>query len=98
MIETQKLSFAYRADDNAQENVLKEINLKIDKGSFTAVLGRNGSGKSTLAKHFNAILLPSGGKVYVNGMDTSDGKNTFRIRQSAGMVFQNPDNQFYRRI
>ena len=93
MIETQKLSFAYRADDNARENVLKEINLKIDKGSFTAVLGRNGSGKSTLAKHFNAILLPSGGKVYVNGMDTSDGKNTFRIRQSAGMVFQNPDNQ-----
>ena len=93
MIETQNLSFAYRADDGVRENVLKEVNLKIEKGSFVAVLGRNGSGKSTLAKHFNAILLPSGGKVYVNGMDTADADNTFRIRRAAGMVFQNPDNQ-----
>ena len=75
------------------KNVLKDINIEIEKGSFTAVLGHNGSGKSTLAKHFNAILLPSGGKVYVKGMDTADENNIFNIRQSAGMVFQNPDNQ-----
>ena len=76
-----------------EEKVLKDINIEIEKGSFTAVLGHNGSGKSTLAKHFNAILLPSGGKVYVKGMDTADENNIFNIRQSAGMVFQNPDNQ-----
>lgn len=96
MIETQNLSFEYRDEGNetvTEEKVLKDIDLKIEKGSFTAILGHNGSGKSTLAKHFNAILLPTGGKVYVNGMDTSEKKNTFQIRQTAGMVFQNPDNQ-----
>lgn len=98
MIETKNLSFVYREEDMEsgevkEEEVLKDINIKIEKGSFTAVLGHNGSGKSTLAKHFNAILLPSGGKVYVKGMDTSDENNVFNIRQSAGMVFQNPDNQ-----
>jgi energy-coupling factor transport system ATP-binding protein len=95
MIETKNLSFIYREEDMEsgeikEEKVLKDINIEIEKGSFTAVLGHNGSGKSTLAKHFNAILLPSGGKVYVKGMDTADENN---IRQSAGMVFQNPDNQ-----
>lgn len=98
MIETKNLSFIYREEDMEnntvrEEKVLKELNLIIEKGSFTAVLGHNGSGKSTLAKHFNAILLPSGGKVYVKGMDTSDESKIFSIRQSAGMVFQNPDNQ-----
>ena len=98
MIETKNLSFIYREDDMEsgeikEEKVLKDINIEIEKGSFTAVLGHNGSGKSTLAKHFNAILLPSGGKVYVKGMDTADENNIFNIRQSAGMVFQNPDNQ-----
>lgn len=90
MIKTEKLVFSY---DDSEENVLKDISLTIKKGSFTAVLGHNGSGKSTLAKTFNAILLPSGGCVYVNGMNTSDEKNLMSIRRSAGMVFQNPDNQ-----
>ena len=98
MIETKNLSFIYREEDMEsgeikEEKVLKDINIEIEKGSFTAVLGHNGSGKSTLAKHFNAILLPSGGMVYVKGMDTADENNIFNIRQSAGMVFQNPDNQ-----
>lgn len=98
MIETKNLSFIYREEDMEsgeikEEKVLKDINIEIKKGSFTAVLGHNGSGKSTLAKHFNAILLPSGGKVYVKGMYTADENNIFNIRQSAGMVFQNPDNQ-----
>lgn len=98
MIETKNLSFIYREEDMEsgeikEEKVLKDINIEIEKGSFIAVLGHNGSGKSTLAKHFNAILLPSGGKVYVKGMDTADENNIFNIRQSAGMVFQNPDNQ-----
>ena len=98
MIETKNLSFIYREEDMEsgeikEEKVLKDINIEIEKGSFTAVLGHNGSGKSTLAKHFNAILLPSGCKVYVKGMDTADENNIFNIRQSAGMVFQNPDNQ-----
>lgn len=98
MIETKNLSFIYREEDMEsgeikEEKVLKDINIEIKKGSFTAVLGHNGSGKSTLAKHFNAILLSSGGKVYVKGMDTADENNIFNIRQSAGMVFQNPDNQ-----
>lgn len=98
MIETKNLSFIYREEDMEsgevkEEKVFNDINIEIEKGSFTAVLGHNGSGKSTLAKHFNAILLPSGGKVYVKGMDTTDENNIFNIRQSAGMVFQNPDNQ-----
>lgn len=98
MIQAKNLTFVYRDEDTEsgttkEETVLKGLDLKIEKGTFTAVLGHNGSGKSTLAKHFNAILLPSGGKVYVKGMDTSEEKNVFDIRQSAGMVFQNPDNQ-----
>ena len=98
MIETKNLSFIYREEDMEsgeikEEKVLKDINIEIEKGSFTAVIGQTGSGKSTLAKHFNAILLPSGGKVYVKGMDTADENNIFNIRQSAGMVFINPDNQ-----
>lgn len=98
MIKTENLSFIYRDTDDEngtikEEEVLRDINLNIEKGSFTAILGHNGSGKSTLAKHFNAILLPSGGKVYIKGLDTGDENAVFDIRQSAGMVFQNPDNQ-----
>lgn len=89
MIKTENLSFAYHEG----QNVLDNINLEIEKGSFVAIIGANGSGKSTLAKHFNALLLPSGGKVYVNGMDTSDESLLFDIRSGIGMVFQNPDNQ-----
>ena len=90
MIKTENLVFTY---EEGTDKVLSDINLNIEKGSFTAVLGHNGSGKSTLAKTFNAILLPSGGKVYTGGIDTSDEKRLFDIRRSAGMVFQNPDNQ-----
>ncbi|MBQ7990649.1 MAG: energy-coupling factor transporter ATPase [Oscillospiraceae bacterium] len=73
--------------------VFEHLDLTIEKGSFTAILGHNGCGKSTLAKHMNAILLPSGGKVYAAGIDTSDESRLFEIRRHIGMVFQNPDNQ-----
>lgn len=88
------LSFEYRGEEEQKGVlVLKDINLSIQKGEFVAVLGHNGSGKSTLAKHFNAILLPSAGKVLVDGFDTADEDKLFEIRQHVGMVFQNPDNQ-----
>lgn len=94
MIKTENLTFSYRNENpEAAEEILHNINLKIEKGSFTAILGRNGSGKSTLAKHFNGILLPSGGAVYINGIDTRDEAHIFDIRSNVGMVFQNPDNQ-----
>lgn len=72
---------------------LKKVNLEIEKGDFVAIIGHNGSGKSTLAKHLNALLLPHSGNVNVNGMDTKEKENLWRIRQQVGMVFQNPDNQ-----
>lgn len=94
MIRTDRLTFSYRNENTGvAEEILHEINLKIEKGSFVAVLGHNGSGKSTLAKHFNAILLPSGGTVYIGGMNTKDKSHLFDIRSGVGMVFQNPDNQ-----
>lgn len=94
IIKTENLSFAYQPEEGHEpEIVLDGINLEIERGSFVAVLGRNGSGKSTLAKHFNSILLPSGGKVYVAGMDTADDEMLIEIRRTVGMVFQNPDNQ-----
>lgn len=88
VIETINLTFEYE-----KKSVLKGIDLKIEKGKFTAILGRNGSGKSTLAKHFNAILLPGGGKVFVCGIDTGNEKRIYDVRRKVGMVFQNPDNQ-----
>lgn len=91
MIEAKNLYCAYGEED--KHFVIEDLNLTIEKGSFTAVLGHNGSGKSTLAKHFNAILLPESGKVYVDKMDTADQEMVYNIRQRAGMVFQNPDNQ-----
>ncbi len=92
MIETLNLSYAYDLGDESRQ-VLNDINIEINKGEFVAILGHNGSGKSTLVKSFNAVILPSGGKVYVDKMDTSDESLTYAIREKAGMVFQNPDNQ-----
>ena len=93
IIKTEDLRFSYTTAEGLSPTVLDGVDLNIEKGSFVAVLGHNGSGKSTLAKHLNAILLPSGGKVYVNGTDTFDEDKLLDIRRTIGMVFQNPDNQ-----
>ena len=94
IIKTENLHFSYPApEEGTTPVVLDGVSLDIEEGSFVAVLGHNGSGKSTLAKHFNAILLPSGGKVYVDGIDTADEDRLLDIRRAVGMVFQNPDNQ-----
>lgn len=95
IIITEDLKFHYEAQSEKEtpKDVLKGINLQIEKGSFVAVLGRNGCGKSTFAKHINAILVPTLGTIKVNGYDTSIEDNILNVRQSAGMVFQNPDNQ-----
>ena len=94
MIETKDLTFYYPAEEGrAATPALREVTVSVEKGSFVAVLGHNGSGKSTLAKHMNAVLLPSNGKVYVEGCDTCDEKLLLEIRRRVGMVFQNPDNQ-----
>lgn len=93
-IRAERLFFEYVDEESGNRvPVLKDLNLQIGQGEFVAVLGHNGSGKSTLAKHFNAVLLPTTGKVFVNGIDTSDEEKLFEIRQHVGMVFQNPDNQ-----
>ena len=93
-INVEHLAYQYPGVDNTPGvAVFEDMNLTVEAGSFVAVLGSNGCGKSTLAKHFNSILLPSGGKVYVCGMDTSDEEKLIAIRRSVGMVFQNPDNQ-----
>ena len=94
MLRTEHLSFAYPAAEGGKiVPVLKEINLEIDRGSIVAILGHNGSGKSTLSKQFNAVYLPSGGKVWVEEFDTADEAALLEIRRRVGMVFQNPDNQ-----
>lgn len=95
IIEIKGLRFSYPAEIDGDEpvEVLRGINLEIAEGEFVAVLGHNGSGKSTLAKHLNGILVPSSGKVLVDGIDTADEDKLFELRQCAGMVFQNPDNQ-----
>ena len=94
MIQTQTLQFAYPAEEGQEQvQALKGVDLESEKASFVVVLGHNGSGKSTLAKTFNAVLLPSGGKVHVEGLDTSNEELLLAIRQRVGMVFQNPDNQ-----
>lgn len=93
-IETKNITFRYQTEENtASQPVLDGITLTINRGGFVAILGHNGSGKSTLAKHFNAILLPEGGKVYIDEIDTADEERVYDIRQRVGMVFQNPDNQ-----
>ena len=93
ILKTENLTFRYTTAEGAAPTVLDGLTLSVRRGEFVAVLGHNGSGKSTLAKHFNAILLPSGGKVYVDGMDTCDENLLLDIRRRVGMVFQNPDNQ-----
>ena len=94
MIETRSLTYTYPAPEGeTNPPALRDVSVQIEKGSFTVVLGHNGSGKSTFAKHLNAVLLPCGGAVYVDGMDTRDEKLLLEIRRRTGMVFQNPDNQ-----
>ena len=94
MIQTDALSFSYPVEEGQRRTTaLDNMTLSIEKGSFVVVLGHNGSGKSTLAKHMNAVLLPSGGAVYVEGMDTKKEELLLEIRRRVGMVFQNPDNQ-----
>lgn len=96
IIELKNLVFDYDQEDGSADlpkRAVDDVTISIKKGSFTAIIGRNGSGKSTLAKNINALLLPSSGSVVVKGMDTRDEKLVWDIRQSAGMVFQNPDNQ-----
>lgn len=94
-IEFEGVSFSYEEEEESlrAENVIENMNLKIEKGDFVAVLGHNGCGKSTLAKLCNAILIPQQGKVYIDGIDTADEEKLYDIRQRVGMVFQNPDNQ-----
>jgi len=94
IIKTENLEFAYSSiDGSGQKLVLNNLSIEIEKGTFVAVIGHNGSGKTTLAKHFNAILLPGGGRVFVDGMDTENEDLIIEIRRRVGMVFQNPDNQ-----
>ena len=94
LITTENLSFTYPASgERLALPVFEDLNIRIAEGSFTAIIGPNGCGKSTLAKHFNAVLLPSGGKVWVDGLDTADEELLLDIRRQIGMVFQNPDNQ-----
>ena len=90
-IKAQNLTFKY--DSNLERLILNDISLTINKGEFICILGQNGSGKSTLAKNFNALLLPTGGKVYVNDMDTEDENVNFEIHRLVGLVLQNPENQ-----
>ncbi|NLT95735.1 MAG: energy-coupling factor transporter ATPase [Clostridia bacterium] len=93
MIEIRNLTHKYRLNNNQELTAVKNLTLTINKGEFVVILGHNGSGKSTLAKHLNALLLPTEGKVLIDGMDTGDANNLWQIRQRVGMVFQNPDNQ-----
>lgn len=93
IIQTENIRFSYTDTESVAPVVLDGVSLSIEEGSFVAVLGHNGCGKSTLAKHMNAVLLPTGGTVYVNGIDTSDDSRWLDVRRTVGMVFQNPDNQ-----
>ena len=94
MIECRNLVFKYTVSENQEEKIaINDVNLQITEGEFISILGHNGSGKSTMAKHMNALLIPTDGKMLVNKMDTSDMNNLWNVRETAGMVFQNPDNQ-----
>lgn len=94
IIQAENLRFTYpAAGETLALPVFENLNIEIEEGSFTAIIGPNGCGKSTLAKHFNAVLLPSGGKVWISGLDTTDEARLMDIRRQIGMVFQNPDNQ-----
>ena len=93
IIRAEQLTFFYTDESGVTPIVLDGVDLEIQEGSFVAILGHNGSGKSTFAKHMNAILLPTGGTMWVGGMDTRNDDDLLDIRRTAGMVFQNPDNQ-----
>ena len=94
IIRIENLIFEYMTGEGDEKvRAIDDVSLSIERGSFTAIIGRNGSGKSTLAKNLNGLLLPSGGRIFVRGWDTSDDNHIWDVRQSAGMVFQNPDNQ-----
>lgn len=93
MIDTRQVTFSYTAEEELPREVLHGISLTVEKGSFVALLGHNGSGKSTMAKMFNALLLPSGGVVLVEDMNTAEEERKYDIRRTVGMVLQNPDNQ-----
>ena len=98
MVQTEKLVFEYEKRDEegnviGTSRAIDEVDIDVQKGQFIAILGHNGSGKSTLAKHINAILVPTQGTMWVNGRNTKDPEELWNVRQSAGMVFQNPDNQ-----
>ncbi len=92
-IEVKDVTFKYEEDNLFEPEVLKNISLNIERGSFTVILGHNGSGKSTLAKLLNGLLKPDSGKIFIDGIDTADEENEFEIRRRLGLVFQNPDNQ-----
>lgn len=94
MVECKELSYKYAdEEENLGKVAVDKVSLAVKKGEFLVVLGRNGSGKSTLAKHINALLIPTEGKIFIDGLDTSDESEIWNIRNRAGMVFQNPDNQ-----
>ena len=94
ILKIENLIFEYaQYEDGENVRAVDDVSLEIERGSFTAIIGRNGSGKSTLAKNINGLLLPTSGTVYVNGIDTCDESQIWEVRQTVGMVFQNPDNQ-----
>lgn len=93
MLRTDRVTYQYPSQEETTRVVFRDLSVSIERGSFVAILGHNGCGKSTLAKHFNGILLPSGGSVWVENLKTSQMEQLFRIRSTVGMVFQNPDNQ-----
>jgi len=93
IIEFHNVSYAYDGDKDSNSYAISNVNLQVNEGEFVAIIGHNGSGKSTLAKHMNAIFTPSNGDVFINGLNTNDSNNLWKIRQFVGMVFQNPDNQ-----
>ena len=92
MIRVENLRHVYKSS-SGDRVALDDVNFSVAEGEFVAIIGTNGSGKSTLAKHFNALLLPTSGKIFVDGLDTSDAKNLWQVRQNVGMVFQNPDSE-----
>lgn len=94
IIESRDLTFKYINEEEKKEKVaLDSVSIDVEEGEFLVILGHNGSGKSTMAKHMNALLIPTEGTIYVAGLDTKDENNVWDVRSSAGMVFQNPDNQ-----
>lgn len=93
IIKSENLTFRYNINNSNDKEALSKVNISVAEGEYLVILGHNGSGKSSLAKHFNAVLLPCGGKIYVDGMDTLNEELLYEIRKTCGMVFQNPDNQ-----